>query len=688
MQKSNWRILQLNGQEKINMDTVFTLLNINADILRNFPIQANLVEDKGTERILHQNSKRLKQIEQAHDSDVDCKMTKHSIDAVIQKVLRNAVNGSDEELNLPELRIISYNLSQLHGEDKAYFYAIDLLDIEWQDMFFNGLVSYLLSSWNRIREDYLTKSSGLFTTRLQAYSGRIQRYLKLKENIDFFKEGGPMRLGALVARKGMDLKDAPAIFGYKHSAFAHSYFSDVIIKYIKDANITDIDFFEDEIFEYHKEDRTKKLVFASLVMAAEKAGDSLRQTRVSAVARRVLGDITLASTWAPFQGATDEDIYKLKRASELVNLWLNRRVIEAFFEVCVQDKTRERFWIKYAKEVTGFKIAGSTMVKRSLQQDPRIDFQTLNRCFVETNSSISRTSALILVFRGKAIVEFSDVGSVYAYDVTNRVIAPVLKGKRQIEKTDELKETSLPILVENQGYYSWLQEQGRLTHRGEWESRLRLWLNEKVFVSSNVAPNLFSSSDIFRAKPISYEKPKIEDFPKDKDAGRTKNPEVVQHSLFDEPGAVNQSPSPKGCTLKSSTSSANAPSFDRNNTTNSQKPPTKKKDSIWTTLDSPSLGASKWVFDDMCQIVCTKSGFYLHIATKQVNIYAKIKEYTISSIARGSIWIKRPRTNGWCPVVYAVDNKEELVGLIKSKGERVLYRISDDHPECKSYSIK
>lgn len=292
------------------MESVFTLLNINADILRDFPIQANLVEDKGTERILHQNTKKLRQIEQAHDSDVDCKMPKHSIDAVIQKVLRNAIKGGSEEFSLPELRIISYNLAQLHGEDKAYFYAIDLLYKDWQDMFFNGVSSYLLSSWNHIREDYLSRSCGLFTSKLQAYSGRIQRYLKLRENIDFFKEGGPLRLGALVARKGMDLKDAPTIFGYKQSAFAHSYFSDVIIKYIKDANVTDIDFLEDEIFEYHKEDRTKKLVFASLVMAAEKAGDAIRQRKVSNVARRVLGDITLASTWAPFQGATEEDIYK------------------------------------------------------------------------------------------------------------------------------------------------------------------------------------------------------------------------------------------------------------------------------------------------------------------------------------------------------------------------------------------
>ena len=681
MQRSNLRTLRQKELGGTNMDNIYSLLNLNADLLSNFSIQANVIEDKGTERILNQNIKKLDQIERIHGSEVECKMPSHKINAVVQKILRMVLKNSDEEISLPELRIISYNLSQFHGEDQAYFYALELLKNEWNDMFFNGIASYLLSSWNHIREDYLSSCISLFTSQLQSYSGSIQRYQKLKEHIDFFKEGGPLRLGSFVVRKKIALKEAPMVIGYKQSAFAHAYFSDVIIKFIKDTDLTDVDYLEDEIFAYHKEDRTKKLVFANLILAAETIGDTFRQRKISSVARRILGDITLSATWAPFQGATEEEISKLRRASELANLWVNRMVIEAFFEVCVQDKARERFWIDYAKEVTGFKIAGSSLVRRLLQQDPRIDIQTLTKCFIETNSNLSRTSALILVFRGKAVIEFSDVGSVYAYNVTNSVVSTVLKSRKRIEKTDELKDTSLPILVESQGYYSWLQEEGRLTHRGEWESRLRTWMREKVFVSSNVDPYGHIVNEAFKPQPISYEKPKLEVLP------LTDKYEVRERSLFDDVDdlqidvSVNNSPHTVIKQNEAETEKYKKPHVDESSQNNNSK-------QIWTSLDSAVVISSKWIFDGTCQVIGTMNGFYLHIATKEINRYAKINEYKINSTDKGNIWIKKPTGKNWYPIVYFVNGQECSLGLIKFSKERVLYRISVDSPDWKIYPIE
>lgn len=144
MPRSNWKILHPKDQEGINMDIIYSLLNLNADLLSNFSFQANLIEDKGTERTLNQNIKKLGQIERIHSSEVVFKMPTHAINAVVQKVLRKALNNSDEEVTLPELRIISYNLSQFHGDDKAYFYALALLENEWRICFSmaSPLISY------------------------------------------------------------------------------------------------------------------------------------------------------------------------------------------------------------------------------------------------------------------------------------------------------------------------------------------------------------------------------------------------------------------------------------------------------------------------------------------------------------------------------------------------------------------
>lgn len=624
------------------MENIFSLLNLNANLLSNFSTQAKLIKDTGTERILHQNEKRLKEIEHDHDSEGNIKTPLHSIDAVVQKILRIALQDSVEDVTLPELRIISYNLSQLHGADGAYSYAIKLLNDNWNSVFFNGIAYYLLSSWNDIREDYLTECSDLFVSKLQSYSGEILRYIKLKQNIDFFKNGGPLRLGSLIARKGITPHEAPYIIGYKQSAFSHSFFSDVIVKYVKDTKLDDIDFLKTKIFSCHTLNRTKKLVFAELILDAENSGaNTVRQQKISSMANNILGDISLSATWAPFNGATKEDIEKLKRASELANIWINRLVIKAFFEVCVRDNDRKRFWMGYAKDVTSFKIAGSSLIKQALKKDPRIDFQTLNKSFIETNSYPSTNSALILVFGRKALVEFSDVGAVYAYKVTNRLISPILKGKRFIDKTDDLKDTSLPLLVENQGYYSYHYDEGRLTHRGEWETRLHGWLKNKVFTVSNKTSNIYESDSVFKHKPILYTPPLIKGEAK---KARPSNNEIQIDTI-------------------SATSAT----------------------SIWSSLDSPTRIFSKWLFDDACRVVGTAGGFYLQIATAQGFRYAKISQLAGVPTTNGSIWIKKPQSKDWHPIVYSLNNKEYNLGLIKFSKERVLYRVSNERPDCKIF---
>lgn len=60
------------------MDNIYSLLDLNADLFSNFTFQANLIEDKGTERILNQNIKKLEQIDRIHGADVACKTPVHT----------------------------------------------------------------------------------------------------------------------------------------------------------------------------------------------------------------------------------------------------------------------------------------------------------------------------------------------------------------------------------------------------------------------------------------------------------------------------------------------------------------------------------------------------------------------------------------------------------------------------------
>ena len=211
-------------------------------------------------------------------------------------------------------------------------------------------------------------------------------------------------MAALIAAKKMNIADAPSLLGFKDTSIKQPYYSDVIIKYIANNHITDREEIE-QIFKLHDIDRTKKLVFVYLVEQEDRIGDGLRRAQLCRFANVQLGDVTLATSWAPFAGATLEEAQKLKHAMQMVNMWFAQQIIETFFEICVQDKERKDFWLNYVRYISGFKIIGSTAIKRLLQSNSKIGSMFL-RHFIETNSYSSQTSALALFIKDKMIIEF------------------------------------------------------------------------------------------------------------------------------------------------------------------------------------------------------------------------------------------------------------------------------------------
>ena len=58
--------------------------------------------------------------------------------------------------------------------------------------------------------------------------------------------------------------------------------------------------------------------------------------------------------------------------------------------------------------------------------------------------------------------------------------------KRYIPSTADLKITSMGSLIDiSDWYYNTYYEEGRMTHRGNWQGRLSGWLQQKVISSNN-----------------------------------------------------------------------------------------------------------------------------------------------------------------------------------------------------------
>lgn len=631
----------------------YNILNINGEMLKGFYLLANRVVDNQIEKIINQNVSKLKNIEQRLLVDEGIKVTKQSIDEVLYKVVQES---KDEIIRIDnwtmrELRIVSYYLMKLQDEATAFNHALNLLDKGWKNIFFNGIVFFLMNSWCLIRSELRQKTSQLVIKKLHEYSDNNRRYVLLKNHANMFEDGGPQRLAYLLASQNKDIREAPLILGCKPSSISQSYFSDVIVKYYE-KSILDEDTLEG-IFTIHDNKRTKQLVFANLVMKADEDGDQLKQTQLSKFINRVLGDVSLTATWAPFIGASETEARKLKDAMQRVNMWFTRRIIETFFEVCVQDKARKDFWLDYVSYVKGFKIVGSTTTKILLQNDPRIG-SLLYRHFIETNSKYSQTAALVLSIKDYVLVEFSDTGSLYAYKQNHIKVQFIKRGVRYMTSTNDLKDTSVDNLVETNTWGSmYYNDEGRLTHRGFWQNRLRIWLNIKVLSANNIGISFFESRDdnTFTAQPL----------PKQDKIRKPVETEV--NSFADNTRVASQ---------------IQTQSYQSGMTTQTSTKVVYEKGVHYYL-------SSKWFFNGICRIVCNSHSYYVNITRTEMFVRIKGLDGTPPS---GNIWIKFSNQKGWNRIIHSPKSgQERSVGFIKLTAGLLLYKQDINQPSFMSINV-
>ena len=454
------------------------ILNINMGLLEDFYLQANEVVDSQVEKILDHNLNRLRRVGESMQSEKDIKASAKALEEAIDQ-LKQAYKGKIGTVEWRDLRIISYNLQEITEDYGLYAFALQTYQDNWKDMYINGLVYSLMENWRYYSMHQRSDLIKLVTEKINDYEGPITRYNKLKDCCKWFSLNGTAELAKEIARRGVSLINAPSIFGNRLSSISQSYYSDVIVRYVRDNSIVDLNQIK-EIFDVHKSDRTRKLVYAYLVEQAEREGSEIRQTLVSKSAEFYLGDITIDSTWAPFTGATNEDIARLENAKNLVRKWYVKKVIVVFFDVCVQDRARKDFWLGFVNHISNFKIAGSDYVRKKILADRRIG-NSINKYFIRSSSAWNETAALVLELGDRMFVEFSDVGAAYSYKKGKHSMTKYIeKVIFNIDKVEDLKDTSMPMLVtENYGSYHY-SEQGRIIHNGDWQGRLRKWIKQKL----------------------------------------------------------------------------------------------------------------------------------------------------------------------------------------------------------------
>ena len=400
---------------------------------------------------------------------------------------KSSINNSNIAFERRELRTLTYslnhseqNLQFIFGSDNELNYALKLLESNWRDSFLVGLIDCFLKNWETKHKKAFEQLEQFIAKKLDSYTGNRSVLISFKNNKRYFNtKNGDLILGDTIAKLNKPIQEATKILGVPESWFDYPYFSKVIVTYYernKNKIADEVDNLND-VMQKHNSSITSKRLISKIIIQANEPQFATVQDKIKKIAFTQIGDPSNISNWAPFENATEIEKREIIQGRNILNEWITQQFINVFFNVCINDERRKKFWLRFASKISSFKVYGPLHTKSILKRDERIAEYVDAR--FETVSSKRDVSAFILYIGDYMLIEFSNEGyacCAYKIDSLNK---PNLNYK--LNSVDDLRNSSLPLAVQSDSNYYYTNEEGRLFHNENWQHKFNHWLNEKVF---------------------------------------------------------------------------------------------------------------------------------------------------------------------------------------------------------------
>ena len=282
----------------------------------------------------------------------------------------------------------------------------------------------------------------------------------------YLSDSGASKLGKELQRSHIPLSMAPAALSFSGARLSFPYFSDAVISYYKDSN--NIDYNQVAIdLDVHNNQRTDKILIPNLIVSSRTQDNQLLNLTINRI-----GDPFDDEKWGAFDGASSSEVKLLRKAQQIALSWIMSRVIKSFFDVLCKDSKRREFWLKNVTKIRDFKVYGSYNSKMQLVRNSQIDMISKH---YRSISSSSDNCALVMYFDNFVIIEFTEVGALYAYKRDGKLYRQVFKYASSISKVDDLKVPYLGRLYDQESHH--YEPEGKMDHRGDWERRMNFWLD-------------------------------------------------------------------------------------------------------------------------------------------------------------------------------------------------------------------
>lgn len=375
-----------------------------------------------------QISTQIRKIERLKHNEFDITLDIGLQNAVLKKF--NNYLTSQNRISIifskKDLRILSYsindsgdNLQSILNQRDSLNLLLDTFNKSWSDNLILGLVSSLLNGWATVEKNNLKSLSEFIIDKLKAYQGNRKSILNIKGLTRYLStNNGDILLGADFVQNDLPIRESLSLLNLPESWISYPYFKNVFLTYY-DLRINDLKEIIDEIevlLELRKDLDFNKILISKLIIQASKPENNDLQDHVKRLAFNYIGDPEIKSKWYPANNAPIGHVNEMNQAIQILNQWIIQQFINVFFEKCINDPRRKKFWLTYSKHMTQFCVIGNGTTKRTLLKDERIT-EFVNSRFKQTR--IGDDSAIMFAMRNHTLVEFSDMGKLYAYKTLN-----------------------------------------------------------------------------------------------------------------------------------------------------------------------------------------------------------------------------------------------------------------------------
>lgn len=481
------------------MATANEILNFNFPHVALQEAARNIFEENNILLLELRINKLLKITESIGESSF--KFEGELIDAQVYRKFNNAISNnkyqtiSINNFDKKELKALSKCLDYSEPDNKFTIItseknlsiALATLDKDWRDIFLFGLIRCYLQNWESRHNGSLKKLYEFILPKLNQYNGRIPVLKSFQTNIKFFDiNNGDVVFGNELAIKNKDIKEVTKHLSLPENWVSYPYFSKVIVAYYEKRKFKLPDFLDDltTALTYHNSSISNKRLVSKLIIQANTNEFAALQDKVKSIAFKLVGDPEKINNWTAFESATETEKEELKKARIILNEWITRQFINVFFEKCINDRRRKKFWLKYASKISSFVVYGSKNVKTLLKSDERIE--DIVEARFKTVFSNKGVSAFIIYLAEYVLIEFSDEGyAFYAYKL-NGSFMPDLQ--QRLNSVDDLRNGIMPMLATRK-YQNIIEQnsEGRLSHKDgnhedgsslHWEQVFDWWIKK------------------------------------------------------------------------------------------------------------------------------------------------------------------------------------------------------------------